>query len=75
VLVTILIHEKPKNTKDALEILLKSGETIKKTRPTAVNLFWAIDRILKCAEMFTNEVMDNFNTAIEQELLPFIKRR
>ncbi len=73
VLVTILIHEKPKNTKDALEILLKSGETIKKTRPTAVNLFWAIDRILKCAEMFTNEVMDNFNTAIEQEALAIYK--
>lgn len=72
-LVTILIHEKPKNTKDALEILLKSGETIKKTRPTAVNLFWAIDRILKCAEMFTNEVMDNFNTAIEQEALAIYK--
>ncbi|HOV32856.1 MAG TPA: S-methyl-5-thioribose-1-phosphate isomerase [Candidatus Hydrogenedens sp.] len=68
-LLTILIHTKPKNTKDALKILLKSGEAIKKTRPTAVNLFWAIDRILRCAEMFTNEDLDSFIKSIEQEAL------
>jgi len=68
-LLTILIHTKPKNTKDAMEILLKSGEAIKKTRPTAVNLFWAIDRILRCAEMFSNEVLENFIKLIEQESL------
>jgi methylthioribose-1-phosphate isomerase len=36
------------SNKDALiEELKSSGKTLKATRPTAVNLFWAIDRILK----------------------------
>jgi len=38
-------------TKDALmKELEESAETLRKTRPTAVNLFWAIDRILKKAK-------------------------
>jgi methylthioribose-1-phosphate isomerase len=42
-------HSKAKNREELLKELEFSAETLKKTRPTAVNLFWAIDRVLKKA--------------------------
>ncbi len=33
--------------------LLRAGELIKSTRPTARNLFWAVDKVLKATESFT----------------------
>jgi methylthioribose-1-phosphate isomerase len=43
-------HSKAK-TRDALmNELEKSAEVLRKTRPTAVNLFWAIDRVMKVAK-------------------------
>ncbi|HDJ89343.1 MAG TPA: S-methyl-5-thioribose-1-phosphate isomerase, partial [Thermoprotei archaeon] len=41
---------KTKNLNIALRRLKKAAEVIGKTRPTAVNLFWAINRILSVAE-------------------------
>ncbi len=42
-LLAIVIHEKPKNVSEAIQIINHSADVIKKTRPTAVNLFWATD--------------------------------
>ncbi|MEM2916778.1 MAG: S-methyl-5-thioribose-1-phosphate isomerase [Candidatus Bathyarchaeia archaeon] len=42
-------HSKAKNREELLKELESSAETLRKTRPTAVNLFWAVDRVLKKA--------------------------
>jgi methylthioribose-1-phosphate isomerase len=39
-------HSKAKSTKQLLSELEEAGEVIKATRPTAVNLFWGVDRVL-----------------------------
>jgi methylthioribose-1-phosphate isomerase len=41
---------KAKDAKTLLQDLEHSAEIIRRTRPTAVNLFWALDRILKKAK-------------------------
>jgi methylthioribose-1-phosphate isomerase len=43
-------HSKAKSTKQLLSELDKTGDTIKATRPTAVNLFWGTDRVLNKAK-------------------------
>ena len=40
-------HSKAKSKTKLLAELENSATTLKSTRPTAVNLFWAADRILK----------------------------
>lgn len=42
-------HSRAKNREELLKELEYAAETLKKTRPTAVNLFWAIERVLKKA--------------------------
>lgn len=44
------IEFKNKNKEGFLSSLKEAGELIKQTRPTAVNLFWAVDRILNKIE-------------------------
>lgn len=44
------IEFKDKNKEEFLSSLKEAGELIKQTRPTAVNLFWAVDRILNKIE-------------------------
>lgn len=43
-----------KNREEILSELEKSSERLKKTRPTAVNLFWALDRVMKKARNSRN---------------------
>jgi len=42
-------HSKAETREELLKELEASAEVLRKTRPTAVNLFWAIDRVLKNA--------------------------
>jgi methylthioribose-1-phosphate isomerase len=42
-------HSKASNREEFLRQIEDSAEILRKTRPTAVNLFWAVDRILKKA--------------------------
>ncbi len=42
-------HSKAKTREELLKELEASAEVLRKTRPTAVNLFWAIDRVIKKA--------------------------
>ena len=51
-------HSKAKNKKKLLIELDEAGEKIRSTRPTAVNLFWAIDRVLCKAKSFSGNVED-----------------
>jgi methylthioribose-1-phosphate isomerase len=46
-------HSKATDKTALLSELENAGETIKRTRPTAVNLFWAVDRILNKARDFS----------------------
>lgn len=39
-------HSKAKERNELIGDLERAAETLKRTRPTAVNLFWAVDRIL-----------------------------
>ncbi len=51
-----------KEYNEVLRELEKAGNILKSTRPTAVNLFWAVDRILKKAKKSNNPA----KTAIEE---------
>lgn len=42
-------HSKAKRKEELMKELEISAELLRKTRPTAVNLFWAIDRVIKKA--------------------------
>jgi methylthioribose-1-phosphate isomerase len=42
-------HSKAEKREDLMKELEMSAEVLRKTRPTAVNLFWAIDRVMKRA--------------------------
>ena len=52
-------HSKAKTKKELLNELKTSAAVLGKTRPTAVNLFWAIDRVMKKAQetIGTKEVL------------------
>ena len=43
-------HSKAETREQLLKELEASAEVLRKTRPTAVNLFWAIDRVMKTAQ-------------------------
>jgi len=43
-------HSKAKNRENLMKEIEESAENLRKTRPTAVNLFWAINRIVKKAQ-------------------------
>jgi methylthioribose-1-phosphate isomerase len=46
-------NSKAKDQAELIRELEKSAESLRRTRPTAVNLFWAIDRILAKAKNFS----------------------
>ena len=43
-------HSKAENRETLMKELEASAKVLRKTRPTAVNLFWAIDRVMKKAQ-------------------------
>lgn len=49
-------HSKAKTTKNLLLEIEAAGSTIKRQRPTAVNLFWGTDRVLNMAREFKGDV-------------------
>jgi methylthioribose-1-phosphate isomerase len=51
-------HSTAKNKKGLLAEVENAGAVIKSTRPTAVNLFWAIDRVLSKTKYFSGGVED-----------------
>lgn len=51
-------NSKVKNSNELLKELEKAAEAIRVTRPTAVNLFWALDRILSKAQSFSGNTKE-----------------
>ena len=61
-----VFHSKSKKRADLLKELEKAAEVLRQTRPTAVNLFWAIDRIMKKAYE-TSGIMEDLVKAVVDE--------
>ena len=59
-------HSEATNREKLLNELQKSTETIKKTRSTAVNLFWALDRIMSKAQAISAECSSLAKFVVEE---------
>ena len=59
-------HSKAQNKKDLVRELEEAAKIITSTRPTAVNLFWAADRVLKAANE-TNGGIEDVKRAVVAE--------
>jgi len=65
-LALVAYHSKAENKSELVNELEKAAETLKETRPTAVNLFWAIDRILTKARGFSENAKDLAAFVVEE---------
>ncbi|MEM4703667.1 MAG: S-methyl-5-thioribose-1-phosphate isomerase [Candidatus Bathyarchaeia archaeon] len=59
-------HHKTENRKKLVEVLEKAAKTLKSTRPTAVNLFWAVDRILDKAKRYSGNAENLASLVVEE---------
>jgi len=59
-------HSKAESKTQLLDELWNSAEILRKTRPTAVNLFWAVDRVLNKARESEGSVAETIRTVIEE---------
>ena len=65
-LALVAYHSKADNKMELVNELEKAAEILKGTRPTAVNLFWATDRILNGARCFFGNVNDLVSFVVEE---------
>lgn len=65
-LALVTYHSKTKKKAELINELDKAAETLKETRPTAVNLFWAIDRILTKARDYSGNTKDLAAFVVEE---------
>lgn len=59
-------HSKAEDKEELIDELENAAEILKETRPTAVNLFWAIDRILDKARGFSGSARDLVLFVVEE---------
>jgi len=59
-------HSKAKTKKELIEEIEESASLLKKTRPTAVNLFWAVDRIMRKARETTGTAKTVAKAVVEE---------
>ena len=65
-LALVAYHSKTKSKGKLLAELNDAGQTIKSTRPTAVNLFWAVDRVLGKAREFSGDIKELRELVIQE---------
>lgn len=66
--VCISAHAAPKtNTTDFLDAIQKDADYLAKSRPTAVNLFWALDRMMDTARAQHDKSADEILKRLEKE--------
>jgi methylthioribose-1-phosphate isomerase len=65
-LALVAYHSKAEKKAELTNELEKAAESLKETRPTAVNLFWAIDRILAKARDFSGNTEDLAAFVVEE---------
>ena len=64
----------PQNVADALEALHESADYLATSRPTAVNLFWALDRMKRVGDENTDAAsVDAFLRRLEKEALDILE--
>ncbi len=66
------LKAKGNNTKEIISHLEKAKQYLASTRPTAVNLFWAMDRVMNLAKNFKGSVKE-LRKALIQEALTIAK--
>ena len=59
-------HSKAKSREELLAELERCGEMLKRTRPTAANLFWAVNRVLKKANNVEGDVRTIAEKVVEE---------
>ena len=59
-------HSKAEKREDLLKELEEVAEVLRRTRPTAVNLFWAIDRVMKRARETSGTKEDLAGAVVEE---------
>jgi len=59
-------HSKANSREDLLAELERCGEMLRRTRPTAVNLFWAVDRVLRKANNVEGDVSAIAEKVVEE---------
>jgi len=59
-------HSKAKDREALIRELEAAAEKLRKTRPTGVNLFWAVDRILRKAYTFKGDVHELAAMVVEE---------
>ena len=59
-------HSKAKDRDELIEEMRGSAEVLRKSRPTAVNLFWAVDRILERAEETLGNATDVAEAVVDE---------
>ena len=59
-------HSKVKDKEQLMEELDASARILKKTRPTAVNLFWAIDRVMEKAGKMEADAVAIIKSVVEE---------
>jgi methylthioribose-1-phosphate isomerase len=59
-------HSKAKNRDELINELEMAAEILRRTRPTAVNLFWALERILGKAKTFSGSVKELTAFVVEE---------
>lgn len=64
----------PSNTEVAFEYLLNIADTLKRTRPTAINLFLGINLVLKTAYLHKNDSIEVFMEKLEHEVANFWRK-
>lgn len=79
-LALVAYHSKEKNKEKFLKELKKASKVLKNTRPTAINLFWAIERILNKAKKASGDtesikklVIDEARKIAEEDFVINIK--
>ncbi|RLG39511.1 MAG: S-methyl-5-thioribose-1-phosphate isomerase, partial [Thermoproteota archaeon] len=66
-LALVSYHSKARVESEFISELEMAAERLRKTRPTAVNLFWAVDRVIKAAKAGMS-LEDMRNRAVEEAL-------
>jgi methylthioribose-1-phosphate isomerase len=64
----VLAVKSLKDSSDVLESLKRASELLASTRPTAVNLFWALERMMKVAQAHLDDAQ-KLASALEEEAI------
>lgn len=59
-------HSKARSKEELMDELMRSAKVLRGTRPTAVNLFWAINRILEKAQSFPGNVKELISLVVNE---------